>query len=129
MGPVREPNPAEELLPCAWPWHTRAQVLAPRLYVIWFVPSGATTFRSKLTSRSPLMVPLVAPMPCAVWHTEQLNPRLMCRACWFQLVFFTTWLARSWHLAHIAYGPFTLRSGLGNRLEICCPGVGAWLNS
>ena len=91
-------------------------------------PFGATTLMSKFTRRSPEMVPLLAPMPWAVWQTEQEKPVLMCVPCWFQLALETT-LFRSWHLPHIAYGPLTLRSGFGNRLVINWPGAGAWLNS
>ena len=36
---------------------------------------------------------------------------------------------KSWHFPHNAYGPAMLKSGLGNRLLIACPGTGAWLNS
>ena len=43
-------------------------------------PFGATTLMSKFTRRSPEMVPLLAPMPCAVWQTEQEKPVLMCEA-------------------------------------------------
>jgi hypothetical protein len=32
---------------------------------------------SKFTRRSPEMVPLLAPMPWAVWQTEQVKPVLM----------------------------------------------------
>jgi len=61
-------------------------------------PLEATTLPSKLMSRSPLMDPLFAPMPCAVWQVEQVNPALMWLACWFQLVFCMIWLDKSWHL-------------------------------
>jgi len=44
-------------------------------------PFGATTFPSKLTNLSPLITPLVAPMPWAVWQVEQVKPALMWLLC------------------------------------------------
>jgi hypothetical protein len=41
-----------------------------------------TTFTSKFTSRTPVMLGEVAPIPWAVWHTEQLKPYWdTCRLC------------------------------------------------
>ena len=34
---------------------------------------GPTTLTSKFTSRSPLTLGELVPMPCAVWHTEQVT--------------------------------------------------------
>ena len=67
-------------------------------------PFGATTFTSKLTSPTPAIVPLLAPMPWAVWHVEQVNPSVdTWFVCPLQLVLlplrFKTTL-RLWHLAH-----------------------------
>src|SRR5215469_4476550 len=50
----------------------------------------------------------------------------MCWECAEKLVFAMI-LVRSWHFPHNPYGPFTDRSGVGNRFVINCPGVGAWL--
>ncbi len=76
-------------------------------------PFGATTFKSKSTSRSPVTVPFLPAIPCAVWQVEHVKPALMWMECRDQLVFWMILPARSWHLPHIAYGPFTVRSGLG----------------
>jgi hypothetical protein len=85
---------------CATWWQTITHVFALRLYEIGSAPFAATTFMSKFTSRSPVTLPLTAPMPCAVWHVEQLNPALMWLLCSFQLVFRITWFDKSWHLPH-----------------------------
>jgi len=62
---------------CFTLWHVSVHEFVARVYEIGIPDSGATTFTSKFTSRSPLMVPLVAPIPCAVWQIEQLMPALM----------------------------------------------------
>jgi len=85
---------------------------------------------SKFTKRSPEMLPDCAPIPWAVWHTEQENPScLMWRACSLKLLLFVI-CARSWHLAHKAYGPplappSALKVGFGNRFVTGLPGSGA----
>jgi len=67
--------------------------------MIGVAPFGATTFTSKFTSRSPEMLPFTEPIPCAVWHVEQENPSLMCRACSLKLVFARI-VVKLWHLPH-----------------------------
>ena len=58
----------------------------------------------------------VAPMPCAVWQIEQLNPYCdTCTLCCEKLVLARI-CVKSWHFAHMAYGPVTVRSGLGKQI-------------
>ncbi len=59
---------------CAAEWHISVQVLVLWLYAMGSAPFDPTTLASKFTRRSPLIVGEVAPMPCEVWQTEQLNP-------------------------------------------------------
>ena len=89
---------------------------------------GATTFRSKFTSRSPEMLPFTEPMPCAVWHVEQENPSLIWRA-WSLKLEFERITLKLWHLPHNAYGPLMDKSGVGNRFVIGCPGAVVCENS
>ena len=77
---------------CAAMWQTRMQVFVALEYETGMLPFAATTLMSKFTRRSPEMVPLRAPMPWAVWQTEQVKPVLMWKPCWFQLAFETTLL-------------------------------------
>ena len=56
---------------------------------------------SKFTKLLPEIVPDCAPIPWAVWQTEQEKPSLMCRECSLKLVLLIIWL-RLWHLAHRA---------------------------
>ena len=82
-------------------WQVNVQVLEPWLYVTGNPPFGATTFMSKLTSRCPEAFALLDPTPCAVWQVEQVNPALMCDAC-FEKLAFSRIFPRLWHFAHIA---------------------------
>ena len=59
---------------CAAEWHMSVHVLLPWLYAMGAAPFCPTTLASKFTSRSPVIVGEVAPIPCAVWHTEQVKP-------------------------------------------------------
>ena len=74
MAPIVVPVP---LPVCLTPWQTSVQEFVARLYEMGRVPFGPTTFTSKFTILSPLTAPLEAPIPCAVWHVEQLKPALM----------------------------------------------------
>src|SRR5208283_2817890 len=92
------------------------------------VPLGATTLISKFTRRCPEITALTPPIPCAVWHVEQLKPSLMWRA-WSVKLVLEMICDKLWHFPQRAYGPLTVRSGFGKRFKINWPGRVACENS
>jgi len=74
-------------------WHISVQVLVLRLYAIGAPLFSPTTFASKFTIRSPVIFGEVAPIPWAVWHTEQVKPYWdMCRLCCVKLELDRIWV-------------------------------------
>jgi len=57
-----------------------------------------------------------------LWQVEQKKPSFICWRVSLKAGIREN-LAESWHLAHSAYGPFTVRSGLGNRFAQSADGA------